>query len=80
MEVVKKYSAVEKLSIEILSEFIDKVIVHHREELGGTTTQKIEIFYKMIGNIQTPNSSRKEENQYIKYFGRMNKEKIAVAV
>ncbi len=80
LEIVKKYSEVENLSIEILNGFIDKIIVYHREELDGMTTQKVEIFYKMIGNIQAPNFSKKEESQYIKYFGRIKKEKIAIAV
>ena len=77
LQIVKKYSEVEQLSIEILNEFIDKIIVHHREELGGMTTQQVEIFYKMIGNIQVPNLSKKEASQYIKYFGRIKKEKVA---
>lgn len=77
LQIVKKYAEVENLSIEILNEFIDKIVVHHREELDGMTTQKVEIFYKMIGNIQAPNLSKKEASQFIKYFGRIKKEMIA---
>lgn len=80
LDIVKKYSEIEKLSVQILNEFIDKIIVHHRETVGGMTSQKIEIFYKMIGNIQIPKLSNKEHNQFIKYFGRVNKEKISMAV
>lgn len=80
LDIVKKYSQIENLTVNILNEFIDKIIVHHREINGGETTQKIEIFYKMIGNIKVPKISRKEESQLIKYFGRATKEKIAVAV
>ena len=32
------------------------------------TTQKIEIFYKMIGNVEVPKFSRKEETELITYF------------
>ena len=77
LEIVKKYSEVEKLSVQILNEFVDKIIVHHRKESGGMTTQKVEIFYKMIGNIRIPHMSRKEESQYIQYFGRIKKERVA---
>lgn len=80
LDIVKKYSQIENLTVNILNEFIDKIIVHHREINGGETTQKIEIFYKMIGNIKVSKISRKEESQLIKYFGRATKEKIAVAV
>ena len=77
LDVVKKYSEVEELSIEILNEFIDKIVVYHRETIDGMTSQKIEIFYKMIGNIKIPKLSRKDEEQFIKYFGRAKKEKVA---
>ena len=77
LEIVKKYSEVENLSIEILNEFIDKIVVHHREELDGMTTQKVEIYYKMIGCIQIPSLSKKEESQYINYFARIKKERVA---
>lgn len=77
LDIVKKYSEVEELTIEILNEFIDKIVVYHRETIDGMTSQKIEIFYKMIGNIQIPKLSQKEENQFIKYFGRAKKEKVA---
>ena len=80
LDIVKKYSQIENLTVDILNEFIDKIIVHHRETIRGETTQKIEIFYKMIGNIKVPKISRKEESQLIKYFGRAAKEKIALAV
>ena len=77
LNIVKKYSETINLTIDILNEFIEKIIVYHRETIDGMTSQKIEIFYKMIGNIQIPIIFRKEENQFIKYFGRAKKEKVA---
>lgn len=77
LDIVKKYSQIENLTIDILNEFIDKIIVHHRETINGMTTQKIEIFYKMIGNVEVPKFSRKEETELITYFGRAKKEKVA---
>ena len=77
LDIVKKYSEIENLTIDILNEFIDKIVVYHRETVDGMTYQKIEIFYKMIGNIKIPQMSKKEEMGLIKYFGRATKEKVA---
>lgn len=77
LDIVKKYSEVEELTIDTLNKFIDTIIVYHRETIDGMTSQKIEIFYKMIGNIKIPQISRKEEIGFIKYFSRMKKEKVA---
>ncbi len=54
LQIVRKYSEIEKLTLDILQEFIDKIVVHHREEIMGETVQKIEIYYKMIGHIEIP--------------------------
>ena len=78
LDIVKNYSEPPNLTIDILNEFIDKIIiVYHRETIDGMTSQRVEIFYNMIGNIKIPQISRKEENQFIKYFGRAKKEKVA---
>lgn len=49
LERVHKYSDIKELTPEILHEFIDKVVVRHREEIGSQTVQKVEIYYKMGG-------------------------------
>lgn len=77
LDIVKKYSEIEELTIDILNEFIDTIIVYHRETIGGMATQEIKIFYKMIGNIKVSKLSRKQEEHFIKYFGRAKKEKVA---
>lgn len=77
LDIIKKYSEIIDLMIDILNEFIDTIIIYHRETIGDMTTQEIKIFYKMIGNIKVPKLSRKEEEQFIKYFGRAKKEKVA---
>ena len=66
---VHKYSDIKELTSEILHEFIDRVIVHHREQIHGQTVQKVEIYYKMVGKIEIPNMSKKEKEQYLKLFG-----------
>ena len=66
---VHKCSDIKELTSEILHEFIDKVVVHHREQIYGQTVQKVEIYYKMVGKIEIPNMSKKEKEQYLKLFG-----------
>ena len=77
LQIVRKYSSVEELTPDILHEFIDKIVVHHREEVFGEKIQKIEIYYKMIGQVQIPKFSRPEKDSYKKSFGRTKKEQIA---
>ena len=77
LQIVRKYSKIEEMTIEILHEFIDKTVVHHREEVFGEKVQKIEIYYKMIGQVQIPKLSRSQKDGYKKYFGRTKKEQIA---
>ncbi len=77
LKIVRKYSDVEELTLDILQEFIDKIVVHHREEIMGETTQKVEIYYKMIGHIEIPRMSKLERESFIKNFGRKKEERIA---
>ena len=49
LQIVRKYSNIEELTTEILHEFIDKIIVHHKEKVFGETIQRVEIYYKMMG-------------------------------
>ena len=77
LQIVRKYSSVEELTPDILHEFIDKIVVHHREEVFGEKVQKIEIYYKMIGQVQIPKLSRSQKERYKKSFGRTKKEQMA---
>lgn len=77
LKIVRKYSEIEELTLDILHEFIDKIVVHHREEAMGETIQKVEIYYKMIGHIEIPRMSKLEKASCIKNFGRKKEEQIA---
>ncbi len=77
LKIVRKYSEIEELTLDILHEFIDKIVVHHREEVMGETIQKVEIYYKMIGHIEIPRMSKLENASCIKNFGRKKEEQIA---
>ena len=77
LKIVRKYSEIEELTLDILQGFIDKIVVHHREEIMGETTQKVEIYYKMIGHLEIPKMTKPERESYTRNFGRIKKEQIA---
>ena len=77
MEIVRKYTDVTELTPEILHEFIDKIVVHHREDLYGETVQKVEIYYKMIGFVELPQMTKSEKENYVRCFSRAKKDRIA---
>ena len=77
LKIVRKYSEIEELTLDILQEFIDKIVVHHREEVCEENVQKIEIYYTMIGHIEVPKMSKHEQKSFIKNFGRKKEERIA---
>lgn len=77
LKIVRKYSDVEKLTLNILQEFIDNIVVHHREKIMGEITQKVEIYYKMIGHVEIPKMTKSERESLIKNFGRKKGEQIA---
>ena len=76
LKIVRKYSETCELTLDILQEFIDKIVVHHREEIIGETIQKVEIYYRMIGHIEIPKMSKLERESYMKNFGRKKEEQI----
>jgi len=77
LEMVRKYTDVTELTPEILSEFIDKIVVYHRENLFGETVQKVEIYYKMIGFVELPQMSKSEKESYVKCFSRTKTDRSA---
>ncbi len=70
LHLVRKYTDIKELTHEILTSFIDKIVVHHREIEFGETVQRVEIYYKMIGFVELPMMSIAERESYQKTFGR----------
>jgi hypothetical protein len=70
LEIVRRYVDVTELTLEILSEFIDKIVVHHKEQLHGEMVQKVEIYYKMVGFVELPDMSGTKKENYIRCFSR----------
>ena len=69
LHLVRKYTEIRELTSEILSAFIDRIVVHHREDRFGETIQQVEIYYKMIGYVELPKMSKSEKESYLKSFG-----------
>ena len=70
LQLVRKYTDIHELTSEILHEFVDKIVVHHKEQIFGETVQKVEIYYKMIGFMELPEMSKTEKESYLKCFGK----------
>jgi len=70
LQMVRKYTDIKELTPKILHNFIDKIVVHHKENLFGKMVQKVEIYYKMIGYVELPAMSEREKESYMKSFGR----------
>ena len=51
INLVKKYTNIEKLDCEILRIFVDKVLVYQAERIDDKKVQKIKIIYNFIGDI-----------------------------
>ena len=48
---VRKYTDPEELTVEILNDLVDKIVVHAPDKSSGHRKQKIEIYYKAAGII-----------------------------
>lgn len=77
LQLVRKYTDLQTLSMEVLHEFIDRIVVHHREQLFGETVQKVEIYYKMIGYVELPEMSKSQKDSFLKTFGRNETDRSA---
>ena len=54
LEIVRKHIHMKELTNEIVREFIDHIVVHHAEIVGGEKVQRVEIFYNCIGEFRAP--------------------------
>lgn len=67
---VRQYTDLRELTPEVLSAFIDKIVVHHREQIRDETVQKVEIYFKMIGFVELPDMSGARKENYARCFSR----------
>lgn len=65
LQLVRKYTDIQELTPKILREFIDKVVVHHREKQGKETIQQVDIYYRFIGHVEPPKLSKPQQEAYL---------------
>ena len=55
ISLIEKYENFDNLTIAMLNEFIDKILVHERDRKGSReTTQEIEIYFNFVGKFVPP--------------------------
>ena len=60
VNLIKKYTVIDKLDASILNELIDKIVVHHKEVAeDGRVFQQVEIYYRFIGKLEHAAESEK---------------------
>ena len=58
---VKKYTEINHLTTEILNELIEKIVIHQQEKVNGKKVQEIDIYYRGVGIISFPVSTKNIE-------------------
>jgi len=51
LAIVRKYTDIQELTLTLLREFIDKIIVHEPDRSSGKRAQQVDIHYNFIGDI-----------------------------
>ncbi len=55
IDLIDKYENFDKLTIAMLNEFIEKILVHERDRKGSIqTTQEVEIYFNFVGRFVPP--------------------------
>ncbi len=59
---IDKYENFDNLTITMLNEFIEKILVHERDKKGyRETTQEVEIYFNFVGRFVPPSFGKAEE-------------------
>ena len=55
ISLIDKYQSFDNMTITMLNEFIDKILVHERDRKGSRdTTQEIEVYFNFVGRLVPP--------------------------
>jgi len=54
LRTVRRYTDIEELTPIVLSELLEKIIVHHAEGTGKNKKQRLEIHYNFVGDLRVP--------------------------
>ena len=57
LELAKRYAEITELTSPLLTEFVDKVVVHEADKSSGKREQEVEIFLNHIGQFAVPGSA-----------------------
>ncbi len=68
LKMVRKHTRINELTPAVLNHYIHKIVVHHREETKLSKTQRIDIHFNFIGQVNLPDID--ELNRYKPSFGR----------
>ena len=72
LSLVRGYTEIDALSVTILHEFIEKIVVHAPDKSSGKRKQKIEIFYNSIGLFDVP-----DEDEMVELLKERKQRKLA---
>jgi DNA invertase Pin-like site-specific DNA recombinase len=62
VELVDKYKNFDNVTMTMLNEFVDKILVHERDRKGSiNTTQEVEVYFNFIGRFVPPSFAEPEE-------------------
>ena len=53
IDIVRNYMNIPELTSAILNELIEKIVVHEREIVNGNKTQRVDIYYRYVGLIES---------------------------
>jgi len=57
------------LTPQILAEFIDRIVVHHKQKEQGVMRQRVEIYYKLVGKVEVPLLDKAQKERFQWSFG-----------
>lgn len=52
IKLVKKYTEINELTNEIIQEFIQKIVIHHKVKIDGVNIKQVDIYYNGVGHIE----------------------------
>ncbi|MFG6382916.1 MAG: DUF4368 domain-containing protein [Lachnospiraceae bacterium] len=73
--VIKKYTRIDELTLEILNTFMDKIVVHKYQKKDGKRTQDIDIYYSYVGIVYIPTDEEMQEME--REYGQRTKRQTA---
>jgi len=61
LKLVRRYTDIQKLTAEIIREFVEKIYVYKAEHIDGKRVQRIKIVWNCIGEFIPPDKCKKDE-------------------